>query len=260
MKTFEFGGNKYQIGGWKPETPDHRDILFKVPVFTWPLPNKADLSGICTLVEDQKDVGSCTACACTSAMEALYRKANKPSPQLSKLFVYYATRVWIEKSAPGDDSGAQIRNVMKALVKFGACDEALWPYKADMFDKEPSPQAQDNAKSHVILQYQRCQNLTAILRSIAGGFPVVGGFAVPASMMTPAVHRSGLVPYPKPSEEIIGGHAVKFMGYDLKKKLLKFINSWGTIWGEQGFGYLPFDFVVNNLADDFWAIRTETGV
>jgi len=48
---------------------------------------------------------------------------------------------------------------------------------------------------------------------------------------------------PKQKEMVVGGHAVCIVGYDDRKKLLKFINSWGEDWGAQGYGYLPYDYV-----------------
>jgi hypothetical protein len=33
-------------------------------------------------------------------------------------------------------------------------------------------------------------------------------------------------------------------------------NSWGTEWGSYGYGWLPYQYVLDGLADDFWCILT----
>ena len=76
--------------GWRPDLPDHRDLLYgavmRAPAV---LPARVDLRRLCPAVEDQGDLGSCTANALVGALEFLECKARAPFADLSRLFVYY---------------------------------------------------------------------------------------------------------------------------------------------------------------------------
>src|SRR5438552_2258666 len=82
------------FSGWRHSRPDHRDLFLteakKVPI-------SASVRPLCSRVEDQGDLGSCTAHATTSAMEFIYRKRGLSQPELSRLFLYYSSRVWVER-------------------------------------------------------------------------------------------------------------------------------------------------------------------
>lgn len=252
----KISGLNRHLSGWRKDTPDHRDL--KVPIPRWKAivaPARVDLRRNCSRIENQGDLGSCTANSATSAMEFLYKKLGKPQPELSRLFLYFATRVWIAQEDPSSDNGAMLRDVMKALTKFGTSIEGLWPYKPENFFTVPNDAAKQDALNHQILHYFRCPNLAYIKACLAQGYPAVGGFMVPASADGPETEKTGIIKYPAPNEGFVGGHAVLFVGYDDKRQMLIFQNSWGTDWGEKGFGYLPYRYVNNNLAGDFWTIR-----
>ncbi len=257
-KIKSVGGKDRNLNGWRPELPDHRDRPLRVTktyAALEAMQEPVDLSPLCTRTEDQADLGSCTANAGTSALEFLYRKQGIVCPELSRMFLYYATRVWVAGWDPDEDSGAYIRDVMIALKRHGVSSEALWPYVLDEFNLTPLVKAKDDAMTRQILEYLSCPDLHSIKQSIFDGYPVEGGFSVPESMFYPQTELSGVVIVPFPNEQIVGGHAVLFVGYDDRLRLLKFQNSWGESWGDGGFGYLPYDYVEMGLADDFWTIR-----
>lgn len=39
-------------------------------------------------------------------------------------------------------------------------------------------------------------------------------------------------------------HGIYFIGWNDNTRMFKFINSWGEGWGENGYGYLPYDYVL----------------
>jgi len=64
---------------------------------------------------------------------------------------------------------------------------------------------------------------------------------------------------PEPGEKVLGGHAVALVGFDDKNKEFIVRNSWGSNWGDRGYFYMPYDYVLSQeLSSDFWTIkRTE---
>lgn len=92
--------------------------------------------------------------------------------------------------------------------------------------------------------------------TISSGFPFVFGFAVYESFESKEVKKTGIMPMPKLDERMVGGHAVCAVGYDDTKKYFIIRNSWGDTWGDKGYFYMPYAYIINNsLAADFWTIR-----
>ena len=58
-------------------------------------------------------------------------------------------------------------------------------------------------------------------------------------------------------EKLLGGHAVMAVGYDDNKGHFVVRNSWGMEWGDNGYFYMPYEFIISdNYCSDFWAVQT----
>jgi len=247
--------------GWRPDLPDHRDLLFKFneEVFDRNLEH-VDHRNQCPPVFDQGSLGSCTAQSLATAYlfdEMKQENADTFTP--SRLFIYYN-----ERSVEGTtdiDNGASIRDGIKSINKTGVCHESLWPYDVSKFAQTPPSICYQDAKEHKSLKYYRIKQRRSQLKSaLQTGYPVVCGIAVYESMETPHVAETGLVSMPEENEKLLGGHCIVLVGYDNEKKLWLFRNSWGSSWGNEGYGYLPYQYLSNRtkLASDFWIIQTVT--
>ncbi len=255
LRTCSINGKERHLTGWKKDLPDARDQ--KLTTSFWSrlkLPAVRSLSSepYISQVEDQESLGSCTCNASSSAEEMVLKRGGR-SVQLSRLWLYAEVRK-LERTPLTEDSGAQIRNVMKVLAKKGCPLEPLYPYDLHLWTSNPPPTLEAEAIKNQVVVYYRCPGLTQIRASIAQGFPVAGGFRCPVTLTSDQTAQTGIVKY-APVEGFDGGHAVIFTGYNDKTRLLEFQNSWGVGWGKDGYGYLPYAYVDNGYADDFWTIR-----
>jgi C1A family cysteine protease len=219
-----------------------------------PLPSSVDLRPLCPPIEDQGELGSCTANALVGALEFLELKEQIPYINLSRLFIYYNERVL--NRTVNSDSGASLREGIKTLSKQGVCDELLWAYIITKFESKPSPDCYAQARHHKISSYYRLTLLNDMKQCLASGYPFVFGFTVYDSFESPQVAHTGIVNMPQPSENVLGGHAVVAVGYDDTTQRFIVRNSWGSGWGMQGYFTIPYGYLANsNLSDDFWTIR-----
>jgi C1A family cysteine protease len=238
---------------WIPDHPDQRDHVFIRPTRGEALPKLVDLRPTAPPVRDQGELGSCTGHGVRALLAFNARKAN-PSIDFAPLYIYYEERK-IEGTVKYD-SGAMIRDGVKACAKVGACEESLWPYDIARFKVKPTAAANSNAAKHKISEYQRVATLDDMRAALAAGHPVVIGFSVYESFESAAVAKTGVMPMPKKSERLLGGHCVAVFGYDDSKKVVICQNSWGTDWGVSGFFFMPYGYITNtNLSDDFWIIK-----
>jgi len=275
---------KYGIGGmgWIPDRPDFRDYtsenekiapmlaLTGVAAVPSALPATKDLRAWCSPIENQLNLGSCTAHAGIGLVEYFERRAFGNYLDASRLFLYKTTRNLMHWTG---DTGAYLRNTMGSLVLFGAPPEEYCPYIVANFDIEPSAFLYAFGQSYKAISYFRLDPpgtaknvlLNSIKAYIANGIPSMFGFTVYSSISQASAN--GKIPYPYAGESVLGGHAIDAVGYDDNltiqnthpgasptKGALLIRNSWGTGWGMAGYGWLPYDYVLKGLAVDWWSL------
>lgn len=245
--------------GWVKDSPEgwifNRDVHFAVgaPIV---LPSKVDLRPNCGPVEDQGQLGACTTFSSGGAFNYIEHQEGNPFCPVSHLKIYYDVRKL--EGTLGQDSGAQIRDVVKNLCTplGGACPEPLWPYVISKFNQKPPAICYSFAKTNYVLQAQSvAQTSNAIDTALAKGLPVIFGFTVYSSFESQAVANTGIMPMPRTGEQVLGGHAVLIVGYDYAKDWYIVRNSWSAAWGDQGYFYMPRKFALNKrYASDFWVL------
>lgn len=247
--------NKFFFG-WKRDLPDQRDRVYTAPT-DLSLTAMVDLRPMFPSVYDQGNANSCVANAVGSIIEYDLGKQKVSCPYTpSRLYIYYNTRY-----AAGDvnyDSGASIRGTIKSLNVYGYCDEKWWPYNPSKYRVKPPKDVYAESLRHLVYQYSRVNQTANDLKlALASGHMVVFGFTVYQSFMSNIVASTGVVPMPSQEEYVSGGHAMCLVGFDDAKQWFICRNSWGPDWGDKGFCYMPYAYLLNpNLASDFWVIRS----
>lgn len=244
--------------GWRADIPDGRDLRYALPAPPGPLPALIDLRPNLPPVYDQGQLSSCTGNACAAALAYCRTMQGLPELAPSRLMLYWFARHL--EGTEGIDGGAQIRDVIKAAARWGACDESLWPYDPARVLTMPDAAAFNAGTMDEAISYHRVDQTVDALRGVlAGGDPVVFGFSVRDSFESEIVAKTGIVPMPTPDDSVLGGHAVLLCGYDDDKKLFIVRNSWGVEWGIGGYCLFPYDYLSNaGLSADFWTIKLVT--
>ena len=236
------------------------------------LPAKADLRAWCSPIEHQKSIGSCTAHAGVGLIEYFERRVFGKHMDASRLFLYKVTRNLLKWTG---DTGAYLRSTMGAMAMFGVAPENYYPYVISRYDEEPSPFVYAMAQNFKAITFYRldavgtskAQVLTNLKTQLAAGLPAMFGFTCYTSLYHTNTPKTGEIPFPEKTESVTGGHAVMAVGYDDAKVIahplaprqktkgaILIRNSWGQEWGEQGYGWLPYEYLSGGIAEDFWCL------
>ena len=93
-------------------------------------------------------------------------------------------------------------------------------------------------------KYEKCLGLENIKHAIHYRGCVVAGIIIHEGWYK----SKKIIPY-KSKYDLVGGHAIAFVGYDDKKKVFWLKNSWGSTWGNKGFAGITYKDVSLNIRD-----------
>lgn len=256
-----------KLGGWTPDIPDKRDLtpLDLPAVLRNPLSaietleDEADLSEFFPAAESQRDRRATVAYACGSLVEYFNRRCLGRLARLSKPFLYDVTRRL--EGVRGDNS-VSIRATLKAVRRVGlppascvstdgvgGCDLSLDPLLYAF-----STEYNDIAYFRIDTpELNPCQRLDVVRKLLQLGIPTI--FGMP---LLSCHSRDPRVDF-RIDGEVVGGAAGVFVGYDNAYRMssvgaLRFLSSWGSEWGENGFGWLSYRFMEEGLVRDIWAV------
>jgi hypothetical protein len=188
-------------------------------------------------IRNQGSCGSCLAFAAAATVETQSRITQNKSTlgiRLSPQFLFSCgggkcSKGWYPETA------AQF------LKSTGVPDDSCMPYMASAGAEVSCKKACSNVSSRVVKISSFSHPTTsardmAALRAALQKGPLVTTMSVYSDFMN---YRRGI--YKHVSGSYAGGHAIALIGFNDKDRYFIIRNSWGTTWGESGYGRISYD-------------------
>lgn len=205
-------------------------------------------------VLDQRNTQSCTGFAVGAMCEYLLEtEFNKGWRKISPLYNWYYGKQlhgWED-----EDQGVWLRYSLKALFDKGFVYYQTMPFTSPYVRP---PTEWENALGEMVKTlyftkerfgyYLLDSDLEMIKDALSNKNPIVFGCYINSSFYG---NRDGII-----LDTVNNGeaHAMLIVGYDDKQQHFIVRNSWGKIWGDNGYAYIPYDYLIKN-SFDLWTIR-----
>lgn len=244
--------------GWTPNPEDSRDYSTESLGLHETRKRGNSLLPLLRVRVNQGSIPSCVGNA--PIVPIMIRERIKGlTPEVpSRLFMYFNSRRMDDD--PVTLSGTYIRSCFKMIQKLGVPDEKYWPYstKTSTVNRRPGWGAYSQSYHRIGGKYYTIQSygderLYEIRQAIDSGYPVVFGTMVDKAFLS----SKGPVEVTRPSNNIVGGHAMAITGYQIRdgKWYLEIVNSWGSGWRNNGTVFFHEDYIRWSRTHDLTIFR-----
>ncbi len=207
------------------------------------LPSAIDNTANFPIPGSQGYQGSCVAWAIgyalASSQEYLKRgwSMNTSSHCFSPAFIY-------NQRCTGILSGIQISEAMDIITEQGICPLTYFPYDESDWETQPNAIQTAAAGLYKATGWATISGIEMIKYFISNGTGVILAISVYPDFDN--INSANPI-YDTITDSSRGNHAICLVGYDdsMGNGSFKFINSWGTEWGLDGYGWISYDMVQN---------------
>lgn len=228
---------------------DDYDSLDKVvdnaPVDSASLPSSVDLTSEFPTPDDQGNQGSCVAWAVGYALKSSQEITKRGWSKSSDAHLFSPAYIYNQINS-GIDAGSTISDAMDLVVEQGVCSLNYFSYNASNYTAQPTSIQRAAASLYKAQSWNKIKGINNIKQRLSQGDGVVIGVQVYNDF--DAISSSNQV-YDTISGSSRGGHAICLIGYNDSKGAFKFINSWGTSWGINGYGWISYELVNNETVN-----------
>jgi len=222
---------------WGFEHAEAADVVAAAP----PIPATKDLRATWWKINDQGSTGSCVGWATADSVVRWHlAKAGRitNADLLSPRFVWMAAKetdaFTTRPTTFVETEGTSLKAALDVVRKYGAIRDKLMPFAAGtLFPGDAKTFYALAAQLKILAYFNLGSNLSNWRTWLATKGPILTRLDVDRTWDQAPVNKGVLEEY-KPATAR-GGHAVAIVGYRPGSFIVR--NSWGTGWGDKGFGY-----------------------
>ena len=236
---------------WGFENAVEADVLTAVG----PLPKQVDLRESWWRIGDQKRTGSCVGWATAdSLLRWHFVKAERLSKNdlLSVRFIWMAAKEMDEFVATAttfiEAEGTSLKAALDVARKYGAVLDPVLPFaRARLYQGDQKTFYAFAAKLKIAAYFNLGTNLANWRTWLATRGPILTRLSVDATWDNATDTQGNLDAYLPATAR--GGHAIALVGYTDDRFIVR--NSWGTDWGDKGFGYASMAYAQDAFTEAY---------
>jgi len=223
-------------------------------------PPSVDLRASWWTINDQEDTGSCVGWATADGIVRYQMvKAGKLTNKqlLSPRFVWMASKETDEYTTRADtfieEAGTSLKAALDIVRKYGAVTENLLPFHiaTKMHTGSENAFYAAAAQRKIASYFNLQRNLTQWKTWLASNGPILAALAVDETWENAAATGGNIDTFMP--NTVRGGHAISIVGYLASGRFIV-RNSWGTGWGDKGFGYVTPAYIAAGFFDESYGI------
>lgn len=226
------------------------------------VPTKVDLRQKWWPIDDQGKTGACVGYATAFGVlrwlyveKGLLRKGNSKPNRPSARFIWMANKETDElTNYPTtfiESAGTQTKLALKVVRKYGCVSEDLLPMSGKLSKMSGAAFYALSSQFRILSYHNLGTNLDDWRIWLATRGPILNRVKVDQSWYEASKRKGTLTTFDATSVRN-GGHAVCLVGYNSKGFIIR--NSWGTDWGDKGFGYASDEYVRAAFTEAYGAV------
>jgi C1A family cysteine protease len=224
------------------------------------LPPSVDLRAAWWAIGNQEDTGSCVGWASTDGVLRYHLvKAGRlaQTERLSPRATWMASKETDEFTTRPqtfiEEFGTSLKAAMDICRRYGVVPESMLPFHiaTKMYTGNENTFYATAAQRRCASYFNLQKNTAQWKNWLATQGPIMAALNVDASWDNAAATK-GLITSFKPNT-VRGGHAICVVGYRSDGRFIV-RNSWGTAWGDKGFGYVAPAYVAAGFFSESYGI------